>query len=86
MLPQLEIVRVLVAVSVPFEDNGATIDVTLTGVFSVLRCHQYFYILWLLFFCYFRYKILKILWWRCLVNYRYHILYSMLSIGHYVML
>ena len=35
MLPQLEIVRVLVAVSVPFEDNGATIDVTLTGVFSV---------------------------------------------------
>lgn len=31
MLPQLEIVRVLVAVSVPFEDNGATIDVTLTG-------------------------------------------------------
>ena len=35
MLPQLEIVRVLVAVSVPFEDNGATIDVTLTVVFSV---------------------------------------------------
>lgn len=35
MLPQLEIVRVLVAVSVPFKDNGATIDVTLTGVFSV---------------------------------------------------
>jgi len=35
MLPQLEIVRVLVAVSVPFKDNGATIDVTLTGIFSV---------------------------------------------------
>ena len=32
MLPQLEIVRVLVAVSVPFKDNGATIDVTLTEV------------------------------------------------------
>lgn len=51
MLPQLEIVRVLVAVSVPFKDNGATIDVTLTGIFSVsvINVHQYFYILWLLF-------------------------------------